>query len=390
MKVSDFSFEIPEHLVAQAPPADRESSLLMTVDREPGRIDTGAFTDFPTMIEPGTQMVLNDSRVVKCRLRGVSATTGGKADFLLLSEEEPALWRALCRRLKAGRRYLFSDKLEGRVVGQRGTATLIRFNRRIDDTYLRKFGRVPLPPYIKREATSSDEERYQTVYAREPGSIAAPTAGLHFTQRVLGEIAGRGVGIVFITLHVGEGTFLPLRTNRVESHRMAEEGYHLSEEAAARLQTAREKGNKILAVGTTVLSTRATGSRWWINFSQISIPLAPAFFSWPRHLPVASSSERPMQQPYGRVSECSPTAMPCLSGRKLHPVSTCRIAGRRIAGRRIAGRPLGSRGRPSIGAFIHGFEGPPDLLQPKKVLPDNVGVIEVACPYPVAIVFPDG
>jgi S-adenosylmethionine:tRNA ribosyltransferase-isomerase len=253
MKVSDFSFEIPEHLVAQAPPADRESSLLMTVDREPGRIDTGAFTDFPTMIEPGTQMVLNDSRVVKCRLRGVSATTGGKADFLLLSEEEPALWRALCRRLKAGRRYLFSDKLEGRVVGQRGTATLIRFNRRIDDTYLRKFGRVPLPPYIKREATSLDEERYQTVYAREPGSIAAPTAGLHFTQRVLGEIAGRGVGIVFITLHVGEGTFLPLRTNRVESHRMAEEGYHLSEEAAARLQTAREKGNKILAVGTTVV-----------------------------------------------------------------------------------------------------------------------------------------
>jgi S-adenosylmethionine:tRNA ribosyltransferase-isomerase len=277
MKTSDFSFELPERLIAQYPPEERGRSRLMLMDRGTGRVEHRTVRELPSLLESGTLMVFNDSRVRKARLTGVQeasaggASAGAEAEFLLLDKIRPeggafqsgTLWRAMVRRAKrrrAGSRWLFADGLGAEIAGEDGEFRLLRFDRPVDDAWLDVYGHVPLPPYIRRKDTARDSGRYQTVYAREHGSAAAPTAGLHFTGELLAGLERAGIETAFITLHVGVGTFLPVRTEDVEAHKTHEETYTIGGEAALRVEKARAEGRKVLAVGTT--SARALESAW--------------------------------------------------------------------------------------------------------------------------------
>ncbi|MDR2020621.1 MAG: tRNA preQ1(34) S-adenosylmethionine ribosyltransferase-isomerase QueA [Treponema sp.] len=265
MKRSDFFFELPEALIAQFPPAERGRSRLMVLDRLKRTRLHRMTADLPELLEPGSLLVFNNSRVRKARLYGRSALTGGRAVFLLLNKADPLSWRVMAQRAKRrrpGSRYLFEDGVEGEIADAEGEFRLLRFNRPIDDEWLDRYGHVPLPPYIKREDLPSDSGRYQTVYAGPPGSAAAPTAGLHFTGELLSRLEAAGMENVFITLHVGLGTFLPVRTEHIEDHRMHEESFSIDEDAAVRIEKAKAGGRKIVAVGTT--SVRTLESAWQI------------------------------------------------------------------------------------------------------------------------------
>lgn len=284
MKTSDFIFELPEHLVAQYPPAERGESRLLVMDRARRGIEHRMVRDLPLILEPGTLMVFNNSRVRKARLlaRHETAPEGGSestAEFLLLNRIDSHTWRVMVNRAKRRRpkqRYCFPDGLEGEIVEapqgagteQDGGLRCLRFDSPVDDAWLDLHGHIPLPPYIRRHDEYADGERYQTVYADRaaglhfgPGaSAAAPTAGLHFTEELLRALKAAGIETAFITLHVGLGTFLPVRTEHVEEHRMHEETYCIDEETACRIERAKTEGRKILAVGTT--SLRALESAW--------------------------------------------------------------------------------------------------------------------------------
>jgi len=278
MKTIDFNFELPPDLIAQYPPLERGQSRLMLMNRQARSLEHRMVRDLPSIVERGTVMVFNDSKVRKARLFGVSGAQGAQAEFLLLHPcrgatggESGQVWLAMAkkpRRLKAGTRFIFDDVeaeiLPASLLSGDGTITL-RFEKPVDDAWLDIHGHVPLPPYIKRDyknakALCDDADRYQTVYANEYGSAAAPTAGLHFTEELFGELEGAGIESVFITLHVGLGTFLPVRTENIEDHRMHEEIYFLDEESACRIEKAKREGRKILAVGTT--SVRTLESAW--------------------------------------------------------------------------------------------------------------------------------
>jgi S-adenosylmethionine:tRNA ribosyltransferase-isomerase len=209
-------------------------------------------------------MVFNNSRVRRARIIGVSQASGAKAEFLLLKKLDDVSWHVLAKRSKRRKpasRYIFGDVM-GEIVphetsqdnGGEGILTL-RFDRPVDDAWLDVHGQIPLPPYIKRCDSAEDGERYQTVYAQKHGSAAAPTAGLHFTEDLLGELEKAGIEMAFVTLHVGLGTFLPVRTQNIEDHLMHEETCHISSETARRIETAKNEGRKILAVGTTCVRT---------------------------------------------------------------------------------------------------------------------------------------
>jgi len=266
LKTNEFNFELPENLIAQFPPARRGESRLMVMDRAKRRLEHRMVRDLPSIIEPGTLMVFNNSRVRRARLFGVPEAAGSNAEFLLLKKNDALSWQAMVKRSKRrrpGSRYVFDD-VRAEIVsatGDSGEGTVIlRFDRPIDDAWLDIHGHVPLPPYIRRKDSNDDEERYQTVYAREHGSAAAPTAGLHFTEEIFAELEKAGIETAFITLHVGLGTFLPVRTENVEDHKMHEEIYTIEEETARRIEKAKADGRKILAVGTT--SVRTLESAW--------------------------------------------------------------------------------------------------------------------------------
>ena len=261
MKTSDFSFELPENLIAQETPAKRGQSRLLIIHRTTRRLEHRMVAELPSILESGTLMVFNNSRVRKARLFAVSETGGAKAEFLLLKKLDELNWLVMAKRSKRqkpGKRYVFGDQSAEISPAETslGEGTLIlRFDRPIDDTWLDIHGHVPLPPYIKRKDRADDAERYQTVYAREHGSAAAPTAGLHFTEELLGELKKTGIKSAFITLHVGLGTFLPVRTENLEDHRMHEESFFIDDEAACRIEKAKNEGRTVLAVGTTSLRT---------------------------------------------------------------------------------------------------------------------------------------
>jgi S-adenosylmethionine:tRNA ribosyltransferase-isomerase len=290
MKTKDFSFDLPEHLIA-ALPVERGETRLMALDCAAGKLSHYTVKDLPDLLEPGTVLVFNNSKVRKARLPGVSIKTGARTEFLLLNKvavteaglplsggavEGTALnhaadsgalagrvWKAMVQRAKRrriGSRYAFADSVEGEIVGEDGEFRLIAFDRPLDDAWLDLHGHIPLPPYIKREDTPLDSERYQTVYAKVTGSAAAPTAGLHFTREILDALEQRGMETAFVTLHVGLGTFLPIRTQNIEDHKMHEECYAISDETADRIEKAKQEGRKILAVGTT--SVRTLESAW--------------------------------------------------------------------------------------------------------------------------------
>jgi S-adenosylmethionine:tRNA ribosyltransferase-isomerase len=217
--------------------------------------------DLPALLDRGSLLVFNNSRVRKARIYGRSET-GAKVEFLLLKRLDPCSWTFMARRAKRRlpqSRYAFEDSLAGEILEREGTP-LLRFDRPVDDAWLDRHGHIPLPPYIKRADTPEDWERYQTVYAAVTGSSAAPTAGLHFTPELLAELADRGLETAFLTLHVGPGTFLPVRSEHIEDHVMHEETYAIDEGTAATIERARAEGRPIVAVGTT--SLRALESAW--------------------------------------------------------------------------------------------------------------------------------
>ena len=267
MKKNDFLFDLPESLIAQHPPTERGQSRLLLINRKDRRVEHRMVRELPSILESGTVMVFNNSRVRRARLFGVSEDTGARAEFLLINRLDDYSWQALSNRSKRrrpGSRYRFGETCAEIMPVTNASCKegflRLTFDLPIDDAWLDVNGHVPLPPYIKRCDSDIDLERYQTVFASEHGSAAAPTAGLHFTNELLAELEMAGIEIVFITLHVGIGTFLPVRSENIEDHRMHEESYYISNETAFRIEKARGEGRKVLAVGTT--SLRSLESAW--------------------------------------------------------------------------------------------------------------------------------
>jgi S-adenosylmethionine:tRNA ribosyltransferase-isomerase len=255
---SDFDYDLPAASIAQEP-APRGESRLLVLDR-PAPERHSRVRDLPRLLRPGDLLVLNDTRVIQARLYGRS-TGGGRMEVLLIERVAEREWEALVkpgRRARPGTVIEIAEGLAAEVVDKReeGSAHryLLRFSEPIEP-HLERLGHIPLPPYIHRPDTSEDRERYQTVYARSPGAVAAPTAGLHFSEELLREIEAAGIETARVTLHIGIGTFKPVGAERIEEHRMDRERYEIGEEAAEAVRRAREAGRRIVAVGTTVVRT---------------------------------------------------------------------------------------------------------------------------------------
>jgi len=266
VKVSDFDFELPERLIAQAPATPRDASRLLVLGPE-GAPEHRRFTDLPGLLAPGDLLVTNDTRVIPARLVGEKVASGGKVELLLVDprpeatgEPLPRRWSAMgqaSKPIREGARLRFGD-LEATVLAAEGEGFyLVELDRSGPalEAALARVGRIPLPPYVRREPTEEDRERYQTVFAREPGSAAAPTAGLHFTPPVLAALEARGVQRASVTLHVGPGTFLPIRGESIEGHRMHEERYEVPAATVEAFAAARARGGRVVAVGTTSVRT---------------------------------------------------------------------------------------------------------------------------------------
>lgn len=262
MKVEDFDFDLPEELIAQTPLLDRTSSRLMVLDKESGEIKDQHFTDIISYLNKGDALVLNDTRVLPARLHGIKDETGAHIEVLLLKQKEGNAWETLvkpAKRIRKGATITFGDGalkatcLEELEHGGR----ILEFSYEgIFYEVLEQLGEMPLPPYIKEQL--ADQDRYQTVYAKENGSAAAPTAGLHFTEELLAQISAKGVEIIFVTLHVGLGTFRPVDVEDTQNHKMHSEFYRLTEESADRINKIKSTGGKVIAVGTTSIRTLET------------------------------------------------------------------------------------------------------------------------------------
>ena len=264
MNISDFDYELPLELIAQHPSEKREDCRLLVVHRSDHTIEHRRFYDILEYLKPGDCLVMNDSKVLPARLFGTKEGTGAKVEFLLSKRKEGDVWETIVRpgkRLHPGNTVSFGDgKLRAEILdyGPDGTR-IVRFD--YDGVFLEileELGRMPLPPYIEREAELEDKDRYQTVYCREEGSVAAPTAGLHFTEELLKQVEAKGVSLAFVTLHVGIGTFRPVKCDVVEEHKMHFEEYTVSQEAADIINGTKARGGRIISVGTT--STRTLES----------------------------------------------------------------------------------------------------------------------------------
>ena len=269
MLTRDYYFDLPQELIAQEPVARRGDERLLVLDRKTGEYRDMMMRDFPSLIDPSSVLVVNNSRVRKARVYA-STESGGRVEFLFLEENEDHSWNAMVtksRKQKPGRTYTFFDRdgalyCRARIVDENGDGTKrVAFDGVLDEDFFQCCGHVPLPPYIKREDTFADESRYQTVYASQEGSVASPTAGLHFTPAILDEIRAKGVEILEVTLHVGAGTFLPVRSENIEDHHMHYERYTVTDSVASSLNAAKAAGKSIVAVGTTSVRTleSATG-----------------------------------------------------------------------------------------------------------------------------------
>ena len=267
MNTADFDFHLPEELIAQTPLEKRDASKLLIVNRKTGEFQDRHFHSIIDMLEAGDALVMNDTRVLPARLYGQKEETGGHVELLLLKNTSGDEWEVLAKpakRLKVGTRVSFGDGRLSAVVTEELThgGRIVRFEYQgIFLEVLESLGEMPLPPYIHEKL--DDRERYQTVYAKESGSAAAPTAGLHFTKELLAEIQAKGVHLVYLTLHVGLGTFRPVSVDNLDEHEMHSEFYQLSEEAAATLRSVKENGGRVIAVGTTSIRTLETiGSKF--------------------------------------------------------------------------------------------------------------------------------
>jgi len=268
--VSAFDYPLPQHLIAQRPLPNRSASRLLVLSRATGAVEHRQFRDFPALLAPGDVLVVNTSRVIPARLVG-RRSNGRPAEILLVHPEPDGTWLAMVHpggKLKGGRTVAFGDDAVAEVadvVG--GGLRRVRFAGRLDvQAVMARYGAVPLPPYIARPADEQDRDRYQTVYAREDGSVAAPTAGLHFTPEVLAEIKERGVTVAEVLLHVGPGTFKPVEVEDPAKHVMHGEWYQVPTATAEAVNAAKAAGHRVWAVGTTVVRTletaRGAGSGW--------------------------------------------------------------------------------------------------------------------------------
>ena len=262
MTTKDFYYDLPQELIAQTPLADRASSRLMVVNRENGEIEHKHFYDIVDRLREGDCLVMNNTRVIPARLYGTKEGSGGKIEFLLLKRLELDKWEVILRprkKAKVGSRFEFGGGLlraEVLEIIEDGNR-IVRFEYDgVWEELLDKLGEMPLPPYIKEKLT--DRERYQTVYSKIEGSAAAPTAGLHFTKELLEKIREKGVELAYLTLHVGLGTFRPVSVENVEDHLMHTEFYQITAETAEKINRARERGGRIIAVGTTSVRTLET------------------------------------------------------------------------------------------------------------------------------------
>ena len=262
MRTSDFDYQLPPSLIAQDPLPDRGASRLLILDRATGAIRHGRFSDIAELIAPEDVLVLNVSRVIPARLHG-KRDAGAPAELLLVRELPDGTWLAMGHpggKLKPGRTVRFGDDSAVQVVEMLGGGLRrVQFVGPLDAPgTLAKYGEVPLPPYIRRAPRPEDRERYQTVYAAHDGSIAAPTAGLHFTPDLLGRLRDKGVAVAEVDLHVGPGTFKPVETDDLARHAMHDEAYRVSDSAAGSINERREAGGRVWAVGTTVVRTLET------------------------------------------------------------------------------------------------------------------------------------
>jgi S-adenosylmethionine:tRNA ribosyltransferase-isomerase len=259
MLISDFDYHLPKDQIAQLPPAERQLSRMLVVGRAAAAIEDLNFTDLPNQLRPGDVLILNNTRVFPARIFGVMEN-GARIEIFLAQQTAEKEWEALARpakRLRPEKVIVFSERLSGRTIGRKpGGEVIIRFDAAGDlDRMIDEIGQVPLPPYIERgdAPAADDRERYQTVFAKNRGAIAAPTAGLHFTPEILDSIRGNGVLVEEITLHVGYGTFEPIRSADLAGHAVRPETYEIGEEAADRLNQARREGRRFVAVGTTTV-----------------------------------------------------------------------------------------------------------------------------------------
>ena len=267
MNTADFDFDLPEELIAQTPLEKRDASRLLVVDKETGAFSDQHFDQIIDQLQPGDALVMNNTRVLPARLYGSKPETGGHVELLLLKNTQGDDWEVLAKpakRLRVGSQISFGDgRLTATVVEELDHGgRIVRFGYEgIFLEVLESLGEMPLPPYIHEKL--ADRERYQTVYAKENGSAAAPTAGLHFTEELLEQIAAKGVKLVYLTLHVGLGTFRPVSVDSLEDHEMHSEFYSLSEEAAQTLRQVKANGGRVIAVGTTSIRTLETiGSKF--------------------------------------------------------------------------------------------------------------------------------
>lgn len=263
MKTSDFYYDLPQELIAQTPMVPRDMSRLMVIDKNTGEVEHKIFKDLIDYLRPGDCLILNDTRVIPARIYGVKKETGAVVEFLLLKQSENNVWECLCKpgkRAKIGTEFVFGDGIvECEVVDITDDGNRkVQFKCDSKEIYtiLDKIGKMPLPPYITEELQNG--ELYQTVYSKELGSAAAPTAGLHFTEEMLKRIEDKGIKIGYVTLHVGLGTFRPVKVDDVKNHKMHSEHYHISKETADLINNTKKNGGRVIAVGTT--STRTLES----------------------------------------------------------------------------------------------------------------------------------
>ncbi len=258
MKTSDFYYDLPEELIAQTPLAKRDNSRLLKLNKETGEIEHKAFFDIKNFLRSGDCLVLNNTRVLPARIFGVREDTGSVVEFLLLKQKDTNIWECLAgpgKKAKIGKRFKFSEKLALEVTDITAEGNRIVKFESDGEFYsvLSEIGQMPLPPYIKEKL--EDNERYQTVYSKELGSAAAPTAGLHFTNELLEELKKMGVKIAYVTLHVGLGTFRPVKVDDVTKHTMHTEEYFLSKETADIINETKKNGGRVICVGTTSCRT---------------------------------------------------------------------------------------------------------------------------------------
>ncbi|MCP3762615.1 tRNA preQ1(34) S-adenosylmethionine ribosyltransferase-isomerase QueA [Domibacillus sp. A3M-37] len=265
MKVEDFDFELPEELIAQTPLKERAESRMMVLDKQTGRLAHETFKNVADYLKSGDLLILNDTKVLPARLHGIKEETGANIEVLLLKQDETDVWETLvkpAKRIKEGSIISFGDgKLKAVCTGEKEQGgRMLRFE--YDGIFyevLDELGEMPLPPYIKEQLDEKD--RYQTVYAKERGSAAAPTAGLHFTKQLLAQLKERGVRIEFITLHVGLGTFRPVSVDSIEDHDMHAEYYTISAQTEEAIRETKKQGGRVIAVGTTSVRTLETAAR---------------------------------------------------------------------------------------------------------------------------------